>query len=202
MSYLIQDINRMQKVVDTFLKDNGIDIKATVSLSKETNKAQWGRYRDLVYNAFKKEYYQDGEEYFKIELNDESWVNMGLANNAEHILNTLLHECIHHIAFHKNLDFNDGDYDFEKLLFEKGIDSNYENYELDELFHRQLKECESKEKQYFLDNDEYSVLKQKLMLPMSKARGFCKAIIEAPFLNYRKYHFLNFLFEQNSFGFS
>ena len=36
-----------------------------------------------------------------------------------------------------------------------------------------------------------------LMLPMSKARGFCKAIIEAPFLNYQNYHFLNFLFKSS-----
>lgn len=41
---------------------------------------------------------------------------------------------------------------------------NYETYEdlVDELFHRQLKECQREEKQYFLDHDEYNVLKQKV----------------------------------------
>lgn len=134
MNYLIQDINKMQHVVDIFLKDNDVDIGATISLSEQTNKAQWCRYRDIIYNSFKGEYYQNGDEYFKIELNDKVWIKMGLANNTELILNTLLHECLHHIAFHKNLNFNDGDYDFEKLLFKKGVDSNYEDYELDELF--------------------------------------------------------------------
>ena len=36
----------------------------------------------------------------------------------------------------------------------------YEDY-VDEIFHRQLKECENLEHKYFLEHDEYSVLKQK-----------------------------------------
>lgn len=32
---------------------------------------------------------------------------------------------------------------------------------VDELFHRQLKECKKKEHQYFLEHDEYSILKEK-----------------------------------------
>lgn len=32
---------------------------------------------------------------------------------------------------------------------------------IDEVFHRQLIECERKEKQYFLEHDEYSILKKK-----------------------------------------
>ncbi len=38
----------------------------------------------------------------------------------------------------------------------------YEDY-VDEVFHRQLKECEKEEKKYFLEHDEYSVLKKKFM---------------------------------------
>lgn len=33
---------------------------------------------------------------------------------------------------------------------------------VDEVFHRQLKECKKKEKEYFLTHDEYSILKAKL----------------------------------------
>ena len=42
--------------------------------------------------------------------------------------------------------------------------SHYDTYKdlVDEVFHRQLKECEKKEKEYFLAHDEYSILKQKL----------------------------------------
>lgn len=36
----------------------------------------------------------------------------------------------------------------------------YDNY-VDEIFHRQLKECEQMEHEYFLEHDEYSILKQK-----------------------------------------
>lgn len=36
----------------------------------------------------------------------------------------------------------------------------YEDY-VDEVFHRQLKECEEKERIYFLEHDEYSILKKK-----------------------------------------
>lgn len=39
----------------------------------------------------------------------------------------------------------------------------YDTYEdlVDEVFHRQLKECKEKERQYFLEHDEYSILKEK-----------------------------------------
>lgn len=39
----------------------------------------------------------------------------------------------------------------------------YDTYEdlVDEMFHRQLRECEKKERKYFLEHDEYSILKQK-----------------------------------------
>lgn len=41
---------------------------------------------------------------------------------------------------------------------------NFDTYEdlVDEIFHRQLKECKMKERQYFLEHDEYSVLKKKV----------------------------------------
>lgn len=40
---------------------------------------------------------------------------------------------------------------------------SYDTYDdlVDEVFHRQLKECEKEEKQYFLNHDEYSILKKK-----------------------------------------
>lgn len=39
----------------------------------------------------------------------------------------------------------------------------YDTYEdlVDEMFHRQLKECEKRERKYFLEHDEYSILKSK-----------------------------------------
>lgn len=39
---------------------------------------------------------------------------------------------------------------------------------VDEVFHRQLIQCEKKEKQWFLEHDEYSVLKTKLRKVMEK----------------------------------
>lgn len=50
---------------------------------------------------------------------------------------------------------------------ERWITSNYkgtyDTYEdlVDEVFHRQLKECKDKEHKYFLEHDEYSILKEK-----------------------------------------
>lgn len=40
----------------------------------------------------------------------------------------------------------------------------YDTYDdlVDEVFHRQLKKCEKKENEYFLEHDEYSILKEKL----------------------------------------
>lgn len=42
----------------------------------------------------------------------------------------------------------------------KGSYDTYEDY-VDEIFHRQLRECEKEEKRYFLEHDEYSILKKK-----------------------------------------
>lgn len=53
------------------------------------------------------------------------------------------------------------------LGMQRWITSNdkqhYDTYEdlVDELFHRQLKACEKEEHKYFLEHDEYSILKQK-----------------------------------------
>lgn len=42
----------------------------------------------------------------------------------------------------------------------KGLHDVYEDY-VDEMFHRQLIKCEEMEHKYFLEHDEYSILKQK-----------------------------------------
>lgn len=42
----------------------------------------------------------------------------------------------------------------------KGVYDTYDDL-VDEVFHRQLKECEKKENEYFLEHDEYSILKEK-----------------------------------------
>ena len=66
----------------------------------------------------------------------------------------------------------DNTIDYGKIFFVKTHRSieninrkgNYDTYEdyVDEVFHRQLKECESEEKKYFLEHDEYSILKKQL----------------------------------------
>lgn len=47
-----------------------------------------------------------------------------------------------------------------QCINKKGVYDTCENY-IDEIFHRQLKECEKLEHKYFLEHDEYSILKQK-----------------------------------------
>ena len=57
---------------------------------------------------------------------------------------------------------------------ERYITSNeqgsYDTYAdlVDELFHRQLKTCEQEEQSYFLEHDEYSILKRKFSEMMDK----------------------------------
>lgn len=45
------------------------------------------------------------------------------------------------------------------------VKSAYDTYDdyVDEVFHRQLKECENKEREYFLEHDEYSILKREFL---------------------------------------
>lgn len=52
-----------------------------------------------------------------------------------------------------------GGRNIESIAFKGGYDT-YEDY-VDEIFHRQLRECEKEEKRYFLEHDEYSILKKK-----------------------------------------
>lgn len=47
-----------------------------------------------------------------------------------------------------------------QFLDKKGGYDIYSDY-VDEVFHEQLKKCEKMEKQYFLEHDEYSILKEK-----------------------------------------
>lgn len=47
-----------------------------------------------------------------------------------------------------------------QYINKKGANDTYEDY-VDEMFHRQLKECEELEHKYFLEHDEYSILKQR-----------------------------------------
>ena len=71
----------------------------------------------------------------------------------------------------------DNDYRYGRyfvLGMERYITSNskgcYDTYEdlVDELFHRQLKTCEQEEQSYFLEHDEYSILKRKFGEMMDK----------------------------------
>lgn len=134
MNYLIQDTKKIQKVVDTFLKDNDIPITPKVVLTDRCPRAQWVRERTVEYNRKTMECISIGEDYFLIEFNDKNWIDMNVANNPETILNTIIHECLHHLAYHKNLEFNDGEHDFEKLLFDYGANSNYEDFELEDMY--------------------------------------------------------------------
>jgi len=64
--------------------------------------------------------------------------------------------------------------EYNLLGTKRNIDSNYkgtyDTYEdlVDELFHRQLKKCELAEKEWFLEHDEYSVLRKKFKGKMEK----------------------------------
>ena len=54
-----------------------------------------------------------------------------------------------------------------QCLNNKGHYDCFSDY-VDEVFHRQLQQCEKKEKQWFLEHDEYSILKNKLKKAMEK----------------------------------
>jgi len=51
----------------------------------------------------------------------------------------------------------------ERWITEANRHGSYDTYEniVDECFHRVLKDCEKEEKHYFLEHDEYSILKKK-----------------------------------------
>lgn len=44
------------------------------------------------------------------------------------LVDTVLHECCHIICMEENIGSHDGDYDFEKMLYDNYINSNYHGY--------------------------------------------------------------------------
>lgn len=123
MNYLIRDTEKIQGLVNRFLEDNyPLSSEVVVQLSENTEKAQWVRRWDGYY----------------IEFNDKTWIEMGVANNKEKILNTVIHECLHHALWCEELENNDGSLDFEQELINYGADSNYEDYELEEMYPEDL----------------------------------------------------------------
>ncbi len=123
MNYLIRDTEKIQGLVNRFLEDNyPFSSEVVVQLSENTERAQWVRKWDGYY----------------IEFNDKTWIEMGVADNKEKILNTVIHECLHHALWCEGLENNDGDLDFEQELINYGADSNYEDYELEEMYPEDL----------------------------------------------------------------
>lgn len=123
MNYLIRDTEKIQGLVNRFLEDSyPFSSEVVVQLSENTEKAQWVRRWNGYY----------------IEFNDKAWIEMGVADNKEKILNTVIHECLHHALWCEELENNDGDLDFEQELINYGADSNYEDYELEEMYPEDL----------------------------------------------------------------
>lgn len=78
-------------------------------------------------------------------------------NNAESLIDSRFHYGYIRFLCERNITrFN-----------ERGPYDTFENF-IDEAFHRQLLECEKAEKKYFLEHDEYSILKSKLKESMNK----------------------------------
>lgn len=65
--------------------------------------------------------------------------------------------------------YGENDYGMERYITsnEQGSYDTYEDL-VDELFHRQLKMCEKEEQRFFLEHDEYSILKRKFGEMMDK----------------------------------
>lgn len=130
MNYLIRDTEKIQEVVNKFLEDNFLFVEPVkVQLSERTAKAQCRQ--DWA-----------GDSY--IEFNDKAWIEMGVANNKEEILNTVIHECLHHALRCEGRGFHDGDLDFEQELICFGANSNYEDYELEEMHPEDLFNIDSR----------------------------------------------------------
>lgn len=47
---------------------------------------------------------------------------------ARDLVDTVLHECIHIICMEENQDSNDGDFYFEKMLYDRYVNSNFHRY--------------------------------------------------------------------------
>lgn len=47
---------------------------------------------------------------------------------AKDLVDTVLHECIHIICMEENIGSYDGDFNFEKMLYDRYVNSNYHRY--------------------------------------------------------------------------
>ncbi|WP_270301841.1 hypothetical protein [Terrisporobacter petrolearius] len=106
-------IGKIEYIVDDFLKKNNCNVNIEIgigvteyvnmSVGKITNRNSYGL--SISPDMIIKLYYTQEE--------------------CTQIIDCLLHECVHIIAEERGLGFNDGDYDFEKLLYDMHIISNY-----------------------------------------------------------------------------
>lgn len=107
-----------------------------------------------ILNLFEK--FKEDEE----SLPKDKWGDVKTVSLKAWIKRNDTRKLIDNTYTHGNIRFIGG-----RSITSVDIKSAYDTYDdyVDEVFHRQLKECENKEREYFLEHDEYSILKREFL---------------------------------------
>lgn len=118
---MIQDLeSKILRIATDYLNTQGHQVEIRIfneNLSKLNGRAGVHKFDDRYYlyidkKTILKDFYETNEE---IDI-------------AISLVDTILHECCHIICMEENLGSHDGDYDFEKMIYDKYINSNYHRY--------------------------------------------------------------------------
>lgn len=107
---------------------------ATDYLDKQGHKVEVRVFKSNIKARAGVEKYDDDR--YHIQINEDALLSSFEGYTIEEyeekvcqdLVDTVLHECCHIICMEQNLGYHDGDYDFEKMLYDKYINSNYHRY--------------------------------------------------------------------------
>ncbi|UVX70663.1 MAG: hypothetical protein [Bacteriophage sp.] len=114
----------MLDIVNDFLRKNGVIVSVSIEVTKFDG-----------YDKPKAQLISDRKDEFiyTILYDPEYWDNM-IEPRYEHqidyardIVSTMLHEATHIICNHRGIESKDKSYDFEKLIYDNYLNSNYDN---------------------------------------------------------------------------
>jgi len=134
--YIISRIDLCGKVMIEFLNDNFKEVSAPSLCRNNKLKSTYGQYDPLNKTI-------------------EMATYLLLSGNDYQMIQTLLHELIHHICKEKGLGYHDGDVDFENILKSYEIQSTESDYGEDVLNYYHVYSCKCKKSFYTSKRNGY-----------------------------------------------
>jgi predicted SprT family Zn-dependent metalloprotease len=107
-------------IATDYLEKEGYPVRIKLLHTDEGYRAGVTYFPDKYLLFINKDALQFSFEGYTYEEDEEDEEEVAIA-----LVDTILHECIHIICWEENIGCGDGDFDFEKMLYDRDINSNY-----------------------------------------------------------------------------